>query len=106
MGTSYAFYRDGCFLGEVLQVKTRSTLVESHMFGDIFQWVRDAEDRVVETKAIYDRDPMSEHREILHQAQAELNRTLSIEEGFWKQKASAHWVCEGDHNTRYFHAIL
>ncbi|KAL2503882.1 Uncharacterized protein Adt_19503 [Abeliophyllum distichum] len=32
------------------------------------------------------------HRDTLHQAQAILNRTLSIEEAFWKQKAGARWT--------------
>lgn len=38
------------------------------MFGDIFQWVRDAKDRVDEAEAIYVRDPTSEHRESFRQA--------------------------------------
>ncbi|KAL2506640.1 Reverse transcriptase domain-containing protein [Abeliophyllum distichum] len=67
--------------------------------------VRDAERRVDETELDHDRDPSPSHRNTLHQAQAVLNRALSIEEAFWKQKAGARWTCEGDHNTRYFHSI-
>ena len=66
-----------------------------HVFGDIFQRVRDTEVGVDEAEIIYDRDPTPEHRNLLHHAQAVLNRTLSIEEGFWKQKVGSHWVCEG-----------
>ncbi|XP_022866065.1 uncharacterized protein LOC111385869 [Olea europaea var. sylvestris] len=68
--------------------------------------VRDAEDRVDEAEIVFDSDPIPEHRDILHQVQAALNQTLSIEEGFWKQRAGSRWVCEGDHNTRYFHAMV
>ncbi|XP_022870228.1 uncharacterized protein LOC111389527 [Olea europaea var. sylvestris] len=77
-----------------------------HVFGDIFQGVCDAEVGIDEAKIKYDRVPTLEHRNLLHHAQAVLNQTLSIEEGFWKQKASSHWVCEGDHNTRYFQAMV
>ncbi|KAL2526355.1 Uncharacterized protein Adt_11409 [Abeliophyllum distichum] len=77
-----------------------------HVFGDIFQRVRDAECRVDEAESVYDSDPTPPHRDTLHQAQAGLNQTLSVEEAFWKQKAGARWVCEGDHNTRYFHSMV
>ncbi|KAL2481397.1 Uncharacterized protein Adt_34363 [Abeliophyllum distichum] len=77
-----------------------------HVFGDIFQRVKDAECRVDEAESVYDSDPTPAHRDTLHQAQAGLNQTLSIEEAFWKQKAGARWICEGDHNTRYFHSMV
>ncbi|KAL2540715.1 Uncharacterized protein Adt_01693 [Abeliophyllum distichum] len=77
-----------------------------HVFGDIFQRVRDAECRVDEAESVYDSDPTPAHRDTLHQAQAGLNQTLSVEEAFWKQKAGARWVCEGDHNTQSFCQLL
>ncbi|KAL2453200.1 Uncharacterized protein Adt_49302 [Abeliophyllum distichum] len=51
--------------------------------------VKDAESRVDEAESVYDSDPTPAHRDTLHQAQAGLNQTLSIEEAFWKQKAGA-----------------
>ncbi|KAL2526288.1 Uncharacterized protein Adt_11342 [Abeliophyllum distichum] len=68
--------------------------------------IRDAECRVDEAEMDHERDPSPSHRDTLHQAQAVLNRTLSIEEAFWKQKAGVRWTCEGDHNTQYFHSIV
>ncbi|XP_022866117.1 uncharacterized protein LOC111385927, partial [Olea europaea var. sylvestris] len=62
-----------------------------HVFGDIFQRVRGAEDRVDEAEIVFDSDPTPEHRDILHPVQAALNQTLSIEEGFWKQRAGSRW---------------
>ncbi|KAL2526562.1 RNase H domain-containing protein [Abeliophyllum distichum] len=59
----------------------------SFVFGDIFQRVGDAESSVDEAELDYDSDLIPAHRDSLHHAQAVLNRTLSIEEAFWKQKA-------------------
>ncbi|XP_022863097.1 uncharacterized protein LOC111383250 [Olea europaea var. sylvestris] len=41
-----------------------------HVFGDIFQRVRDTEVGVDEAEIIYDRDPTPEHRNLLHQTSA------------------------------------
>ncbi|KAL2519776.1 Reverse transcriptase domain-containing protein [Abeliophyllum distichum] len=50
---------------------------------------RDRECRVDEAESAFDSDPTPAHRDPLHQAEAGLNQTLSIEEAFWKQKAGA-----------------
>lgn len=48
------------------------------MFRDVFQRVRDAENRVDEAEIIYDKYPILDHH-----AQTVLNPTLSIRECFW-----------------------
>ncbi|KAK6232391.1 hypothetical protein SCA6_002464 [Theobroma cacao] len=39
------------------------------------------------------------------QKKAELWRLYKTDEVEWRQKSRCKWVQEGDHNTRYFHAI-
>ena len=34
----------------------------------------------------------------------ELNELLEDEELYWGQRAKAHWLKEGDRNTKFFHA--
>ncbi|KAL2476812.1 DNAse I-like superfamily protein [Abeliophyllum distichum] len=77
-----------------------------HVFGDIFQRVRDAECRVDKAESIYVSDPTPAHRDILQQAQASLNQTLSIEEAFWKQKAGARWETIQPSAVSFFQDLL
>ncbi|KAL2519774.1 RNase H domain-containing protein [Abeliophyllum distichum] len=84
-------YGNDCSWEKIFRLKQGRRWWNRHVFGDIFQRVRDAECRVDEAESIYDSDPTPAHRDTLHQAQAGLNQTLSTEEAFWKQKAGARW---------------
>ena len=42
--------------------------------------------------------------EEINQARKEVNDLLDSEEIFWGQRAKAHWLREGDKNTKFFHA--
>ena len=42
--------------------------------------------------------------EEINQVRKEINDLLDSEEIFWRQHAKAHWLREGDKNTKYFHA--
>ncbi|MCI29483.1 RNA-directed DNA polymerase (Reverse transcriptase), partial [Trifolium medium] len=38
-------------------------------------------------------------------AQVDLDKTLKLEEEFWREKARVKWLADGDRNTAYFHKI-
>ena len=42
--------------------------------------------------------------EEINQVRKEINDLLDSEEIFWGQRAKAHWLREGDKNTKFFHA--
>ena len=42
--------------------------------------------------------------EEINQVRKEINDLLDSEEIFWRQHAKAHWLREGDKNTKFFHA--
>ncbi|XP_027090440.2 uncharacterized protein [Coffea arabica] len=75
-------------------------------FGDIFVAVRQAEKAVMEAEEDYDHHPSDAKWVRLQEARARLRNNLTIEEGFWKQKARVKWAVEGDKNSKYFHDIV
>nr|XP_016450038.1 PREDICTED: uncharacterized protein LOC107774897 [Nicotiana tabacum] len=71
-------------------------------YGDIFKQLALREDVVKIKKMLFEEEPTVENRIVLQKAQSELKRYLSIDEQYWKQKASMFWFAEGDRNTRFF----
>ncbi|XP_027118292.2 uncharacterized protein [Coffea arabica] len=75
-------------------------------FGNVFDAVRSAEMAVQRAEESVDNNASEECQIELNKAQAELRHALSIEEQFWRQKARVKWLCQGDSNSKYFHAIV
>lgn len=54
------------------------------MFGDIFDRVREEEDKVTRTERAFEADPSNNNLCAINRVSAQLLRTLSIEESYWK----------------------
>lgn len=77
------------------------------IFGDIKIKMTEAENAI---KAIQRKINSSGYTDCLQldeaKVQHELEKNLTIEEKFWKEKANIKWHSEGDRNTKFFHTML
>ncbi|XP_058078591.1 uncharacterized protein LOC131226901 [Magnolia sinica] len=76
------------------------------IFGNVFQIVQRAEDKVNKAEAILTHSRSDEDRVNLNLAEATLKKALLQQEIFWKQKFRITWLREGDRNTKFFHASV
>ncbi|XP_059289464.1 uncharacterized protein LOC132042983 [Lycium ferocissimum] len=75
-------------------------------FGDIFENVKEFEEKVKEAEEELINNNNEENRTKLHKLNAEYIRFLKLEKSILKQKTQLHWFKDGDANTRYFHALI
>ncbi|KAL2248543.1 UNVERIFIED_CONTAM: putative ribonuclease H protein [Sesamum indicum] len=93
------------FQQKLHRIKAALKLWNTEVFGNIFQNITDAEQRVKIAEQAYDGDPSDENLIAMNKATAELTFALSVEESYWKQKAACKWLEEGEKNTKYFHSL-
>ncbi|KAL0450913.1 UNVERIFIED_CONTAM: hypothetical protein Slati_1647700 [Sesamum latifolium] len=77
-----------------------------NVFGDIFANLTVAEEAVVQAEKRYDSTPTEANLLEMNRCTAQLQHALSIEEDYWRQKATCRWVLEGERNTRFFHSMV
>lgn len=62
-----------------------------------------AEDKILELEAAFDRDPTGLDKRLVCQTKQELNDKLQIEKLLWRQKANIKSIKEEDYNSKFFH---
>lgn len=87
-------------------VKTMLKTWNKEVFGDVFQNIKKAEDRVLAAQYSFDVDPSEDNFLSLEMAQSALSKMYLKEENFWRQKARIQWLKEGDNNTKFFYTSV
>ncbi|VFQ80611.1 unnamed protein product [Cuscuta campestris] len=73
-------------------------------FGNFFTAVKFAEEACTRAEADYESNPNDYTRSLWGEAKAHLLKSIHTEEAYWRQKANAKWISQGDANTSFFHA--
>ena len=73
----------------------------SSAFGQIPKVIQDKRKKLCD---LIQLDTDGSLGEEINQVRKEINDHLDSEEIFWGQRAKAHWLREGDKNTKFFHA--
>ncbi|VFQ72006.1 unnamed protein product [Cuscuta campestris] len=73
-------------------------------YGNLFNNVKLAEEECTKAEEDYEGNPNSDTRSTSGKSKAHLLQCIQTEESFWKQKANAKWITQGDANTSFFHA--
>ncbi|KAL0350147.1 UNVERIFIED_CONTAM: hypothetical protein Sradi_4163900 [Sesamum radiatum] len=94
-------------LGEKLKrLKHKLKIWNKTVFCDIFSNLKVVEETVAQAERNLDAMPIDEHLIKMNRCTATLQHAISIEEDFWRQKASCKWILEGERNTQYFHSVV
>ena len=73
----------------------------SAVYGQIPKKIQDKRNRL---EALAMREKDKELSLEINRLRGEINDLLDDEEMYWGQRAKAHWLKEGDKNTKFFHA--
>ncbi|KAK6125628.1 hypothetical protein DH2020_040626 [Rehmannia glutinosa] len=91
---------------KLLKVKQKIRWWNKNIFGNIFDKLKEAKDKVMMAEKLYDSSPNIPNRLALKQAIDELTLATRTKEDFWHQNFHCKWIVVGERNTKYFHSLV
>ncbi|XP_019253956.1 PREDICTED: uncharacterized protein LOC109232655 [Nicotiana attenuata] len=82
------------------------SLWSRQQYGDIFQIVKEFEQKVKDAEMIWAQTNTDTDRATLNEFKAQYVRHLKVEQDVLKQKTQLQWFKEGDANSIYFHSLI
>ncbi|XP_042059517.1 uncharacterized protein LOC121804033 [Salvia splendens] len=73
------------------------------VLGNTIQYLKDAEQAILESLILYDIVPTPAHRAEFSRVSTELIITAKMEEEFWRQKVAIRWAADVERNSKFFH---
>lgn len=77
-----------------------------HTFKNIFWRKHKCRARLLRVQRAVSLKPKRSLLKLETKLLAEFEHILNLEESYWRQKARANWICQGERNTRFFHATV
>lgn len=91
------------FLGKLGRLKLAFREWNQHSFKNVFDNVKQAEEKELDLEKDYDSCPSYETLMAFNHGKTFLTYVLHEEESFWHKKQGIKWLKKGDANTFYFH---
>lgn len=78
----------------------------THTFHNIFQQKKKCKAQLLGVQRVISTYSTRSFLKLERKLLIEFDAILNQEESYWRQKARENWVCHGERNTRFFHALV
>ncbi|KAL4311375.1 hypothetical protein GQ457_01G022070 [Hibiscus cannabinus] len=100
------WHKEGNLREKLVEVQTRIAVWNKEIFGHIGQRKKRHQAQIRGNDLILEYRHSNYLSNLAANLRIELDEGLNQEESFWRQKACAKWIVDGDRNTKFYHASI